>query len=234
MFRNSSPTNRYHSDHGRRICQRAWYDGRSPTRCSLSVSGYAIAWQTTVHVSVHIKKNICTFGWISRYRKLMLWFLLLILFFFQWLFFQWLILFISRKWSLRQGNIFTGVCLSMGSLYDVTSCLAAWSHIPSRSLPFSQCSNVPSRGSLSRERVSVGGCLCREIPQTQKSGRYASHWNAFLFHIWKDKKGLHYVKLLFNKQILQVFRTLLSLETVMMYYQGWFYRLGPCSPYFYY
>ena len=42
----------------------------------------------------------------------------------------------ARKSSLGQGNVFTGVCLSMvgGSLYYVTSCLAAWSHVPSRGL----------------------------------------------------------------------------------------------------
>ena len=38
----------------------------------------------------------------------------------------------SRK---GKGNIFTGICLfSGGSLYDVTTCLAAWSHVPSRGL----------------------------------------------------------------------------------------------------
>ena len=36
------------------------------------------------------------------------------------------------------------------------------------------------------QRVSVWGAsvqsgLCRETPQNQKSGRYASYWNAFLF-----------------------------------------------------
>ena len=44
----------------------------------------------------------------------------------------------ARKRSLGQGNIFRSVCQSFcsqwgrGSLYDVTSCLAAWSHVPSR------------------------------------------------------------------------------------------------------
>ena len=47
----------------------------------------------------------------------------------------------ARKRSLGQGNIFTGMCQSFcpwgreGSLYDVTSCLAAWSHVPSRGSP---------------------------------------------------------------------------------------------------
>ena len=39
--------------------------------------------------------------------------------------------------KLREGIVFTGVCLSKvgwGSLYDVTSCLAAWSHAPSGDL----------------------------------------------------------------------------------------------------
>ena len=69
MFRNSPRNNRYYAKYGRRICQRAWYDGGPSTRCSLPVSGYTIARQTTVHVPVHIQKNIYTIGWISRYRK---------------------------------------------------------------------------------------------------------------------------------------------------------------------
>ena len=40
------------------------------------------------------------------------------------------------KRSLWQGNVFIPFCQSFcslgGSLYDVTSCLAAWSHVPSR------------------------------------------------------------------------------------------------------
>ena len=42
--------------------------------------------------------------------------------------------FTAHKRSLGQGNIFTGMCQSFcprGSLYDVTSCLGAWSHVPS-------------------------------------------------------------------------------------------------------
>ena len=39
----------------------------------------------------------------------------------------------ARKRSLGQGNVFTRMCHSVhggrGSLYDVTSCLAAWSHV---------------------------------------------------------------------------------------------------------
>ena len=45
--------------------------------------------------------------------------------------------FTARKRSLWQGNVFTPVCQSFcsqggsrGSLYDVTSCLDAWSHVP--------------------------------------------------------------------------------------------------------
>ena len=53
----------------------------------------------------------------------------------------------ARKRSLVQGNVFIRMCHSVqgGSLYDVTSCLAAWSH-------------VPSGGSLSRgASVQEGG-----------------------------------------------------------------------------
>ena len=69
--------------------------------------------------------------------------------------------------KLQEGNVFTPVCLSLctrddGLLYDVTSCLAAWSHVPSEgrgSLALVPCSfqrglclgsHVPSGGSLSR------------------------------------------------------------------------------------
>ena len=48
------------------------------------------------------------------------------------------------KLSLGQGNVFTGVCQLFcsggGSLYDVTSCLADWSHVPSGSLSLVPCS----------------------------------------------------------------------------------------------
>ena len=33
--------------------------------------------------------------------------------------------------KLREGNVFTPVCLFTGGVYDVTSCLAAWSNVPS-------------------------------------------------------------------------------------------------------
>ena len=43
------------------------------------------------------------------------------------------LIFTARKRSFRQGNVFTRVCHSVhkGSLYDVTSCLTTWSHVPS-------------------------------------------------------------------------------------------------------
>ena len=42
------------------------------------------------------------------------------------------VLFTTRRRSSEQGTVFTPVCLfTGGSLYDVTSCLAAWSHVPS-------------------------------------------------------------------------------------------------------
>ena len=53
----------------------------------------------------------------------------------------------ARKRSLGQGNVFTGVCLSIGE-YDVTSCLVVWFH-------------VHSKGS-----VSVGESASRWVGQT--------------------------------------------------------------------
>ena len=69
----------------------------------------------------------------------------------------------ARKPSLGQGNVFTNVCHVVhrgeGSLYDVTSCLAAWSHVPRRFLSLVPCSfqgvSVQGKGSLSRGRESL-------------------------------------------------------------------------------
>ena len=60
--------------------------------------------------------------------------------------------FTTGKQNLGQGNVFIGVCLSTGGfLYDVTSCLAVWSHVPSGgSLYLVPCS------------LSGGGGLCQE------------------------------------------------------------------------
>ena len=67
------------------------------------------------------------------------------------------------------------------SVGGVTSCLAAWSHIPSWGLcPWS---HVSSEGSLS------GGALCRKTPWNQKSGQYISYWNAFLLHLFVYQGG---------------------------------------------
>ena len=88
-----------------------------------------------------------------------------------------LCIFTSLKRSLGQGNVFTHVCHSVHegreSMYDVTSCLAAWSH-------------VPSRGYLS---LDPPGQRWTETPlsRTIKSGRYTSYWNAFLFENWTEK-----------------------------------------------
>ena len=61
-----------------------------------------------------------------------------------------------------------------GSLYDVTSL----SHVPSGgSLSMAPCY---FRGSLSREGLCPGETPDRD-PPLQKSGWYASYWNAFLF-----------------------------------------------------
>ena len=77
-----------------------------------------------------------------------------------------------------------------GSLYDVTSCVAACSHVPSgeRTLSLVPCS---FQRQVSAHKGSVQGVLVQEIsvqggvsvgrpPKIQKSGRYASNWNAFL------------------------------------------------------
>ena len=94
-----------------------------------------------------------------------------------------------------------------GSLYDVTSCLAAWSqgglclwpHVPSRGLclgdlcPGGLCPGNLCQGGVSVQGVSVGRPL-----QSQKSGQYASYCAYKL-----SKKNSHscnweYVTLLFT------------------------------------
>ena len=62
----------------------------------------------------------------------------------------------ARKRSCRKGNVFTPVFqsfCSQGGLYDVTSCLAVWSH-------------VLSRGSLSGPMFFIGG-LCLGVSLTE-------------------------------------------------------------------
>ena len=103
---------------------------------------------------------------------------------------------IARKRSLGQGNVFTPVCLLTGwrmmsfpvwrpgpmfilGVYDVTSCLVVWPHVP-----------PGGEGFLCQEGVSVKRGLCQEgvsvmnpPPYVVVSGRYASYWNAFLFFV---------------------------------------------------
>ena len=78
----------------------------------------------------------------------------------------------NNSWSTPLGKI-----LDLPLLYDVTSCLAAWSP-------------VSFRGSLSRG-ISVwrGLCLGGSLSRGAVSGRHplygeedVSYWNAFLFH----------------------------------------------------
>ena len=74
-------------------------------------------------------------------------------------------IFTVRKRSLGQGNVFICVCHSVhrvgggrrGSLYDVISCLAAWSHIPSWDLFL--WSHVSLGLSVSRHTFLLGSLL---------------------------------------------------------------------------
>ena len=68
-----------------------------------------------------------------------------------------------------------------GSLYDVISCLAAWSHIP-------------SRGSVSLVPCSFWGSLSSgDPPLNQKSGWYASYWNVFLFNYFMLRSLIYFI-----------------------------------------
>ena len=81
--------------------------------------------------------------------------------------------------------LYVFVCSQGMSLYDVTSCLVAWSHIPSKgSLSLVQYyfwGDLCLEGSLPGEGGSVSEGLCQVNPCSIKSGWYASYWNAFLF-----------------------------------------------------
>ena len=93
-----------------------------------------------------------------------------------------------------------------GTLYDVTTCLAAWSHVPSGgslslhahsggSVQGSVSGGLCPGGSMSRGSLSGGLCLGgvsvqgdsipkqRSLPGAVKSGRYTSYWNVFLFQV---------------------------------------------------
>ena len=72
--------------------------------------------------------------------------------------------FTARKQSLGQGNIFRSVCLSAGGpLYDITSCLAEWSPLPSRvGLCPGGLVSIKGDGSLPR------GSLLEQPPESAK------------------------------------------------------------------
>ena len=56
---------------------------------------------------------------------------------------------------------------SEGSLYDGTSCLAAWSQVPSKGSSV-QGFSVQGEGSLSRGAFLSMESLCRETPESEK------------------------------------------------------------------
>ena len=58
-----------------------------------------------------------------------------------------------------------------GALYDVTSCLAAWSHVPSRGL----CLDGSLSGGVCGEGVSVKGGLCERGQKPPSSAATRAH-----------------------------------------------------------
>ena len=87
----------------------------------------------------------------------------------------------ARKRSLRQGNMFTGVCLSRwgvpgprgGAWSWWGACFAGvWS-------PGVWSRGVPAQGWVLVQGVVPGG----DPPDGYCCGRYASYWNAFLFYL---------------------------------------------------
>ena len=78
------------------------------------------------------------------------------------------------------------VCPEGRSLYDVTSCLAAWSHVPSGGFSVPGPMFLPAGlclGGLCPGGRCLGwGSLSGRPPCMVKSGWYTSYWNAFLLN----------------------------------------------------
>ena len=60
------------------------------------------------------------------------------------------------------------------ALYDVTSCLAAWSHVPSTGVSVPGSMFCP-QGSLTGGGLCRGGGHCRECPPPSESGKWGVH-----------------------------------------------------------
>ena len=71
----------------------------------------------------------------------------------------------TRKRSLGQGNMFTGLCQSFclqeGSLYNVTSCLSAWPDVPSMGAGLYPGGSLSSGGLCPVEGLCPVGGLCQ-------------------------------------------------------------------------
>ena len=106
------------------------------------------------------------------------------------------LLFTARKQNLGQFNV-TSVCLSTGGVCMMS--LPIWLPGPMFLLEgLSPWSHVRSSGGLCLGGLCLGGLcpgglcprggLCRETPtRNQKSRRYASYWNAFLFTLMLER-----------------------------------------------
>ena len=73
------------------------------------------------------------------------------------------------------------VCPQGCSLYDVTSCLAAWCHVPSGGSAYSK---VGVYGEVCLQWGLPTGGEGGQTPPESESRRYTFYWNVFLFHIY--------------------------------------------------
>ena len=80
-----------------------------------------------------------------------------------------LLIFTARKQSLRQGNMFTGVCLSTGG-------------VPVPGGAWSQGGCLVPGGGPAAGRSDPGGVPGGDPPDGYCWGRYASYWNTFFCH----------------------------------------------------
>ena len=92
-------------------------------------------------------------------------------------------IFTTRKRSLGQGNMFTGVCLSTGGM------VWSWGGACLGGVPVPEGGACSGGGYLLQGVPAPGGCLVETPPYGYRCGRYTSYWNAFLLSLNSANSG---------------------------------------------